>query len=41
MALLEIRNIIMDFDGFHAIYDMVDSVPDAVQRFAEVPTREA
>lgn len=26
--------------GFQAIYDMVDAVPDAVQRFAEVPTRE-
>lgn len=32
---------IFEILGFHAIYDMVDSVPDAVQRFAEVPTREA
>lgn len=32
---------IFEILGFHAIYDMVDTVPDAVQRFAEVPTREA
>jgi anti-sigma B factor antagonist len=32
---------IFEILGFHAIYDMVDSVSDAVQRFAEVPTREA
>jgi anti-sigma B factor antagonist len=31
---------IFDILGFHAIYDMVDSRPAAVQRFAEVPTRE-
>ena len=32
---------IIEILGFHAIYDMVESVPAAVQRFAEVPTREA
>jgi anti-sigma B factor antagonist len=32
---------IFEILGFHAIYDMVESVPAAVQRFAEVPTREA
>lgn len=31
---------IFEILGFHAIYDMVDTVPDAIQRFAEVPTRE-
>jgi anti-sigma B factor antagonist len=31
---------IFEILGFQAIYDMVDTVPDAVQRFAEVPTRE-
>jgi len=31
---------IFDILGFHAIYDMVESRPAAVQRFAEVPTRE-
>jgi anti-sigma B factor antagonist len=31
---------IFDILGFHAIYDMVDSRPAAVQRFTEVPTRE-
>ena len=32
---------IFEILGFQAIYDMVDTVPDAVQRFASVPTREA
>ena len=31
---------IFDILGFQAIYDMVESRPAAVQRFAEVPTRE-
>jgi hypothetical protein len=31
---------IFEILGFQAIYDMVDAVPDAIQRFAEVPTRE-
>ncbi len=31
---------IFEILGFQAIYDMVDSVPDAVQRFTSVPTRE-
>lgn len=31
---------IFDILGFQAIYDMVDSRAAAVQRFAEVPTRE-
>lgn len=32
---------IFEILGFHAIYDMVESLPAAIQRFAEVPTREA
>lgn len=32
---------IFEILGFQAIYDMVDSIPDAVQRFATAPTREA
>ncbi len=31
---------IFEILGFQAIYDLVDTLPDAVQRFAEVPTRE-
>lgn len=32
---------IFEILGFQAIYDMVETVPDAVQRFATSPTREA
>lgn len=32
---------IFEILGFQAIYDMVETVPDAVQRFAGNPTREA
>ena len=32
---------IFEILGFQAIYDMVDTVPEAVQRFATSPTREA
>jgi len=31
---------IFDILGFHAIYDLVETRPAAVRRFAEVPTRE-
>jgi anti-sigma B factor antagonist len=31
---------VFDILGFPALYDIVDDVPAAVQRFAEVPTRE-
>ena len=32
---------IFEILGFQAIYDMLETVPDAVQRFASAPTREA
>ena len=32
---------IFEILGFQAIYDMVDTVPEAVQRFATSPTKEA
>ncbi len=32
---------IFEILGFQAIYDMVETVPDAIQRFASAPTREA
>jgi anti-sigma B factor antagonist len=32
---------IFEILGFQAIYDMVETVPEAVQRFASAPTREA
>jgi anti-sigma B factor antagonist len=32
---------IFEILGFQAIYDMVETVPDAVQRFTTSPTREA
>jgi anti-sigma B factor antagonist len=32
---------IFEILGFQAIYDLVDSLPEAVQRFASMPTREA
>ena len=31
---------IFEILGFQAIYDMLDTVPDAIRRFSEVPTRE-
>ena len=31
---------VFDILGFHALYDIVDDVPAAVQRFTDAPTRE-
>ena len=32
---------IFEILGFQAIYDMVETIPDALQRFTSAPTREA